>query len=890
MISGAFLTAALTLLGAAPADQPFVWWEGEAPTATNFKRKTWFSPPRLPKSDGLSAGDWLTNDGKRAGPELFARYSVAVPKAGRYHLWTRKFWKHGPFRWRFGTQDWRTCGRDIALADTFVFQTHICANWVSLGEVTLAAGDHAFELRLLAKEGEPATACFDAFLLIRGALSARGKLKPGERSGRAAPGWWAFEPAPDPFTEAALDLRYLNEKTAGETGFVTRKGGRFVLGSGEPVRFWGVNAGPGIVRLDRGSIDYLARRLARVGVNCVRFHGPVFDRRAADPATVDAAFLDQLHYFVAALKKQGIYVKLSFYFPLWFNVKPAYGLAGYDTIRNKRPFALLTFNPRMQAIYRSWARGLLTTKNPYTGLPLAKDPAVAMLEIINEDSYFFWTFSEKNVPRVQMRLLERAYGTWLAKRYGSVAKAVEAWGGRPHKNDAPADGRAFIYPIWHLTAQGLKRGGVPRRRLSDQLQFLSEHQRGFYESVVRYFRDDLGAKSLVSCSNWKTADPALLDALERHTYTAGDVIDRHGYFGGKHTGPRASYSVSVGDIYADRAGVLEPAALPFAVNQIADRPHIVSEIGWPNPNRFRAECPVLCAAYGSLQGLDGFFFFALNGPGWSAAADKFPVSVPTMLGQFPAAALLYRRGDVKEGDAVFHEVLRLRDLYAFKGSAVREPQSLDALRKADVPPGGSKAGVSPGALDPLAFFVGPVKRTVDGDSRSALTRDLSPFIDRAKRTVRSATGELVWDYGAGLVTINTPRTQGAAGFLAKAGAIRLKDVTIESKNDFGSILVTSLDGKPIRESARLLIQVMTEERPYGWATKSQGAMHGITGLGGHPLNLRTIEAAVTLHGRPRLTARPLDPHGYARRSLAPTPASTGTRAALPADALYTIIE
>ena len=877
----------LVVAGTAWTEQDYVWWEGERPAATNFPGRTWLSGARLAKREGLSEGDWLTNADPRKGPELFARYRIDVPTEGVHQFWTRKFWKHGPFRWRFDEGDWRTCGRDIALADTFVFQTNVCANWVHLGEVTLTKGPHEFELRLLAREGENATAAFDAFLLIAGPFGPRGRLKPGERTGRTEPGWWAFEPPLDPFGEAALDLRWLNEPIAGQSGFVGRKGHQFTLGDGRPVRFWGVNAGPGIVRLDRGSVDYLAKRLAKVGVNIVRYHGPIFDQGAADPTTIDTGLLDDLHYFVAALKKQGIYVHLSFYFPLWFDVKPSYGIPGYDAIENKRPFALLFFDPRMQAIYKAWARALLTTKNPYTAAPLAKEPAVAIVEVVNEDSYLFWTFTAKNIPRVQMRKLEAEFGAWLTKRYGSIEGALAAWGrGAGQRNDAPAEGRAAILDVWNLTSRGHGEG-PKRKRMSDQLRFLTEHQRAFYEGIVAFFRNDLGVRSLVSCSNWHTADPVLHDALERYTYTAGDVIDRHGYFGGRHQGPRASYSVSVGDTYADRAAVLEPEAPPITVNQMAGHPHTITEIGWPNPNRFKAECPFLCAAYGSLQGMDGYFFFALNGADWTASVPKFAASVPQVCGQFPATALMYRRGDVAEAETVVHEALALDDLYDFKGSAVLEAQNLDALRQADVPAGGVRRGGAISAIDPLAFYVGRVTRSVDGDPKTAVLRDLTPFIDRTRKTIRSITGEVAWDYGQGLVTVNTPRSQGATGFLGKVGRIDLKDVVIESQNEFGTILVVSLDGKPLAESGKVLVQAMTEEKPYGW-TVTNGR---IADLGGQPLLVRNIDAAVTLKGRKGFAAvRVLDEHGYARAKYPLDLTPVGVRLRLAPDAMYTICE
>ncbi|HUT91362.1 MAG TPA: hypothetical protein VMY37_17825, partial [Thermoguttaceae bacterium] len=110
------------------AAENYVWWEGESPTETNFPKRTWFSPSSFRnRAHLLSGGDWLTNSGKRKGPEGFAKYTVRVPSAGEWNLWARKFWKHGPFRWRFGSGAWRTCGRDVALADNTYLRTHVGA-------------------------------------------------------------------------------------------------------------------------------------------------------------------------------------------------------------------------------------------------------------------------------------------------------------------------------------------------------------------------------------------------------------------------------------------------------------------------------------------------------------------------------------------------------------------------------------------------------------------------------------------------------------------------------------------------------------------------------------------------------------------------------------------
>ena len=870
---------------AGPAAPAYVWWEGESPSETNFPDHSWFSASsfKFGQRRLLSGGEWLSIGRDFRTKEAFARYQVQVPADGEYTLWARKFWKHGPFRWRFDKQPWRTCGRDVALVDSVQIRKHLVVNWVCLGAVRLTRGKRDFELRLLESPLKKTIACFDCFALVRGPFLPRGALKPGQKTGLCAKGTWAFEPASDTFGKAVLDLRPLNEKTAGESGYVRRVGERFALGNGAPVRFWGVNCGANVVRLDSGSQQYLARRLAKVGVNLVRIHAPLYSKKMLDQRKVDPSYLDRLHSFVAALRKQGVYTCLSFYFPLWFHAKEDYWLEGYNRRGNKNPYSILFFNKEMQKIHRNWARKLLLSPNPYTGIPLARDPAVAIIEAVNEDSFLFWTFTSKMVPREQMRRLEGLFGAWLIRRHGSLHRAFSIWGGARHKRDEPSTLSMGIHDVWHLTSWNINK--IPNHgRLSDQLRFLVETQKSFYQGFVSYCKRDLGYKGLVLCGNWKTADPRLLDALERYTYTAGDVIDRHGYFGGEHKGPRASYAVDKGDTYADRAGVLEPWALPIAVHQTEGFPHFISEIGWTNPNRFRAEYPFLCAVYGSLQGTDGYGFFTISGAGWETCVNKFPLATPVIMGQFPATALMFRRGDVREAPVVFREVLGLKDLYDFKGSAHAEAAGFDKLRK----PGAQGARTATrGELDPRAFYVGRVLRRFGLNKSARVREDLSRHIDSSQKIIRSATGQVVWDYGKGVVRLDSPRSQGMTGFLGKAGAATFSDVALKCNNEYGAVIVISLDDLPIASSRKTLIQAMTEARPYAWRTH-RGA---IRNLGFAPMNVTFVDAAVTLKRKdaPKQILV-LDEHGFPKARLKGAATGSGLRIQLPKDAIYTVVQ
>ncbi len=859
-----FFVIFLVLSPAQSGTMNYIWWEGENPAETNFPNRTWFSSSSFPENRHLlSEEQWLTNSGDRSGEEAFAVYEIDVETAGMYQFWVRKMWKHGPFRWRFDDADWRICPRDVALADEVVLMEHVPANWISLGEVDLTAGTHRFELRLLASKGESLTAGFDCFVLTDFPFMPRGKLKPDQKSGKANEGFFPWEPSPDEFKdEALLDLRSLNETEAGVNGFVRAEGMDLILGDGRPVRFWGVNASSGIAGLNRASIDYLARKLAKMGINLVRYHSPLFE--SGNPMEMDDQKLDDLFYFVTALKREGIYTFISFYFPLWFDIQPSYGIPGFESTNNKKPFVLLFFNERMQAFHRRWLRGLLTIPNPYTGKTLADEPAIAVIELQNEDSFFFWTFTKDNVPKVHWQELEQRFGAWLAERYGSLDKAFRTWGKRESGDDSTS-GRAALYEAWHMTGDAVRQANAAKkRRLSDQVCFLTELQRGFYEDTIDYIRNDLGSKSLISPSNWHTSDPVMLDALERYTYTAGEVIDRHGYYSAPHKSGDGShsYDVRVGHTFENRSALKIPHDIPLQFIQMEDHPQTISEIGWTNPNLYRADYAFLASAYGALQGIDSIMTFALGGAYWDTSMKKFALSCPVILGNFPAYALIYRRGYVPEAKTVIRQELTLEDLFALKGSGGATAQNLDAFREADVPPGEAvEGGVN--AIDPLAYYVGRVVRAYGDDPAKSFQLNLAEHIDRQAKTVKSIEGLLKWNYGQGVVKMNTPKSQGAAGFLSKAGEIVLDDIALRVDNEYASLIAVSLDDKPLEESSEILIQTMTVEHPYNFKA-SDGDSGRIESLGEPPFGVEKIKANITLFNSGSAEIIALDENGMPR--------------------------
>ena len=675
--------------------------------------------------------------------------------------------------------------------------------------------------------------------------------------------WFPFEPKPDPFTqESAIDLRFLNERFAGEQGPLAVKDGQFIHSrTGEPLRFWAVNGPPH--ELKGADLRQCARMLAKHGVNLVRVHGGYFDQRGE----VDLAKVKHAIEIVEAMKAEGIYTHFSIYFPLWLTPKPDHpSLKGYDG--KQHPFAALFFNPEFQAQYRQWWTALLTTPSPATGKPLTEDPAVAGLEMQNEDSFFFWTFSEQNIPDAQLRLLEKLFGDWLVKKYGSLDAALAKWNGLKVKRDEPAEGRIGFRPLWNMFNEKTMRD-------QDTAQFLLEVQTRFYADTYAFLRK-LGFKGLITASNWATASPEVFGPLEKLSYTCGDFIDRHGYLGCNHKGDNAAWSIRNGHTYSDHSALRFDAEQPGKARQFVHpamdvhydgKPSMISETTWERPNRFRSEAPLYLAVYGALQHSDAIVHFALDSRDWAVKPgfwmQPWTLMTPSMMGQFPAAALIFRRGLVTPGSVLADIRLSKESLLRLEGTPLPQDAALDELRLKDIPTG---TEVKPGArLDPLIHYAGRSEVAFVAGPGSVKVSDLKPLIDHTRQTVTSTTGELKLDYGKGVLTINAPRAQGVSGALQAAGPVETLDLAIASEMQLGHIVAVSLDDQPLARSGKILLQVMSEEQSSGYQAEPAGeGIKRILNIGTDPWQVKELRGTIRFKraDAAKLKVTALDFNGY----------------------------
>ncbi len=725
---------------------------------------------------------------------------------------------------------------------------------------------------------------------------------------------WAFEPERDAFSpDSMLDLRGLNEPTAGASGWLrASREGDFVRGDGKPIRFWAVNTGverqkPHVKRPRwRGpapDIDRHARWLAKRGVNMVRCHAHINPDLKANPSAkltdVNRSELEWIWRTVGAMKKQGIYTTVS---PYWANSMQSND-SKWRTDWNGNHHALLFFEKELQDAYKAWLKALFTTPTPLLGgKTLAQEPALGIFQIQNEDSLLFWTI--QNLKGGPERRFGKQFGDWAAKRYGSVEKAIARWNGERLKGDDVPAGVLDFHLVWSMTADGRSKKSGQGPRLEDQLQFWTEVMFDFNRMIADYVRKELKCPVLINAGNWKTADAVYLMDCERYSYTANEVIAVNRYFGGIHNGQHRGWAIINGDLYKSDSALTDSArAFPLTLKQVKGRPMMITEGSWVFPNEYAAEAPFLVSVYSGLTGFDVYYWFATGTDEWTTprsangympSQQKWIFATPDMAGQFPAAALAFRRGYVKQGQPVIEEHRSLEAMYRGRTPILAESAGFDPNRDAgDIAPSSPvKSGV-----DPYAMLAGPV--TVVYDSNEAKTRaaGLDSLVRREGGgvVVRSNTGEVELNTTKGYCAVNAPRCQGVTAHFAKHGKFDLKDVSIECENRHGAVMVVPLDDQPIARSRRVLVQVGTPCRPAGWQTRSTT----ISPRGGSPVQGRRVlnygkapwmvEAAkvkVTLRNRALKRATVLDMNGMPRGRVA---FSNGSFA-FPADAMYVVVE
>lgn len=628
-----------------------------------------------------------------------------------------------------------------------------------------------------------------------------------------------------PWDDAPLDLSFLfeKEKPAGRRGFVRAQEGRLVFEDGTLARFWGTNFNSAANFPSHAYSEKVARRLAKFGVNLVRFHQMDADystpnlfqfskgRRRDDTQSLDPTSLDRLDYLIHCLKQEGIHLYMDL---LTYRVfRSGDGVAAADALEpSARPYSL--FDPRLIALQKKFNKQLWTHVNPYTRLAYKDDPAIALTDIANEND-----------------LLPRGKTRWIEPYLGQIRARFAEWAAR---KGLDLDARTADF-------------NEPRPEI---VEFVVEVQKAYYAEMIAHLRQ-IGVRIPITGTNWSRG-AALLEAQ-----MVTDFTDSHTYwyqFGCWTPDEKRFMNRS---LLGERATWIED----LSSFRVLHKPFFASEWDHPWPNEYRAEGPLHLAAVAAYQGWSGAAIHtyrydcrehidqigapissdAIGGVAYRGGVfDAF--NDPARFGLFYHAALLLRRGDVREPDEATEIVLPglLRN-----GALVRSENMEGAAES-------RKIGVRlPGAPE-RARHQAPME---------------VPLVPPGATEIRSDTGELFRSLSKRYATLDTPCTKAAYGFLAAAGEVNLNGLKIRARTDFAVIALSSLTGAPIARANNLLLTAVGRADNTG---AEYNAEHTVQLRVGHgPIQVEVIEADLELRTEtPNLKIWAINPAGF---PIGPTP-------------------
>lgn len=661
--------------------------------------------------------------------------------------------------------------------------------------------------------------------------------------------WFPFLPTNDVGPSAIGAEAFLRKAPFG----VREHGDRLVDTCGRAVKLWGVNNANENVGTDPATAEKRAARFAKHGVNSVRMHKFTYSRGGGfgDPAESTRltpegwARVDALH---AALARKGISVGWS---PIYGH-QPVEGdrtkLKAYDEVRGTFPdsflrgstYGLVNIAPDLQDLHIALVVGMLKHRNPGTRRRYADDPALAFVELQNEDDVFFPTTNDALLrsPTYKAELC-RDFSAWLVRRYKDDAGLRRAWGDAaldawPDFQKGESLAARTVFPIchfWWYSREGLANQtvGVLKgnpRRLHDMSAYLHEVQNRFYDRFVRAIRAT-GYRGAIVASCWQAGDGLSHYQNLRSDARAG-LVDRHNYFGGGDSPMRVGTFDARSQLSRPGAGILGTG-----LQQVEGRPFSVSEWTTVQPNEWVAESPFLFAAYGmGLNGWDASYLFANDEDRYSERVTVrgeggiWNADLPNNFGLFPLLARMVLRGDVREGPVVRRERVSMRDLE--RGIL---PPASGVTQTGDRKEFGGAEALARG------------RAVVSFGSKTGLK---TPEISEGR--VQSVTGELDWRYGngRGWATVDTAGTFGGVGWseglplMAKGGSL-----TIETP--FAAVIVTADGPKENLANARhVLIAAVARVRNTGMV-REEGALKVI---GAPPLEMEGVRATLRLKRRP----------------------------------------
>lgn len=663
-----------------------------------------------------------------------------------------------------------------------------------------------------------------SFLFLASAASAQwddGLLRPYVMNHRAA-------------KDSPAGLFFLHDAPAGKDGFIRVQNGHFVKPDGKRIRFWGVHLtdwSPGSIELPpKEDTPMWARTLARYGVNIVRLHfvdkwAPtgITDGSKNDTRSFEPTQLDRLDFLVSELKKNGIYMDLN------LNVGRAYkeGDGVPDAARLQWAKSLTLYDKRLIELEKEYAHNILTHLNPYTKTEYRNEPAIAIVEILNENGIG----QGYNPPtKFYADELDGIYNAWLKRNLTPDQL-------RKLRQEAGVQGDA---PVPRLA--GNARATAPKDRYETEVRFFMNVEDTFYQDMKGFLRG-LGVRQPIigTANHGHSGQPwTMLTSLSKL-----DILDGHIYW---------NQYVGVGNVPMVN-DPLHSTVVQLARTPFTGKPYTVSETNIPFPNEYNSEGIPIMAAYAGFQDWDmvvQYTFEPKKDPEWKPyVGDAWDISLdPIRMTELAAGALMFQQFDVKPARQVVERTYSREQV----SSAGLLPSGLRST--AGAPPS-EQPWFTPGFPLALPLEHGVRIKSLDGPPTAHYTASgANPIV--------SDTRELIWytsDSNTGLVTVETDRAQALIGFI-KANKKAVRNLGADITNNFATIILTSMDSKPLASSAKMLLN--TASRMSNTEQKWDATRTRTTSQGHSPTLIEPVAGTIVLRnltGAKSVTAAALDGSG-----------------------------
>ncbi|MBE6403698.1 MAG: hypothetical protein E7039_08265 [Lentisphaerae bacterium] len=605
--------------------------------------------------------------------------------------------------------------------------------------------------------------------------------------------------------DAPLDISplFADEVPAGKHGFLKSDKDKFVFEDGEPVRFWGVLLNSAACFPTHDNADMVARRMAKFGINMVRLHQ--FDAVWSTPnifqfskgtlhnttRKLDPESLDRMDYLISVLKKEGIYVYMDLMVYRTFKDDDGLENASKLSINGAKPYTV--FDRDLRKLQKEYAEQLLTHVNPYTGLKLVDDPAMAMVLITNENDMF-----NPNCP-----ITAEPYRTRLRDMYRKWAEVNE-----PDLDIA--DDFSFDFSL--------------RAPTESILRFYHDVNKDYCEEMYDYLRN-IGVKCQISGTSWSRG-LTLPSSVRSMDITCSNVYcDLWGDEG------------SNANLVGERNQVFGMVPAKIAIK---DKPLFITEWDMVWPNEWRAQSSLLVAAMCAFQGWGGAALHTyryrtspadcmggtvLGGVPYRRNFETF--MDPAKFGLFYAAAIMFRRGDVAEAKSVQYVALSEKYIYSPEhGFANHNDPNVLAMQNCE------KHKVR-------LVFEGDV------DFANAIAPDEAGAAAMDTSEVTSDTGELYRNWLEKYAYIDTAKTKSVFGTFKAGQKIILRNgVEFEMGEGFATVTLTSLSGEELADARLILVTAVGRSDNTGAEYNAEHTKRIAIGHG--PVLAEPVKAAIRM--------------------------------------------